>query len=102
MQHSPPNMKEGDIIQALDDLPLHFIDCRHTPCHMETELCCPLILFDEVEFAVILGVEITDMPTGLNQLLKLGLLRDKVGLQKKNPSAATVSVSRRATITQAL
>ena len=95
-------MKEGDVIQALDDLPLHFIDCRRAPCHTEAELGCPPILFDKVEFAVIFGIEIANMPTGLNQLLKLGLLRDKVGLQKKNPSAAAVSVSRRTTKSWAL
>jgi hypothetical protein len=42
------------------------------------------------------------MPTGFNQLLKLGFLRDKIGLQKKNVPATAVSVARGATETWAL
>jgi hypothetical protein len=95
-------MKEGHIIKASDDLPLHLVNCCHTPCHMETELCCSPILFDEVELAVILRVEITQMSTGLNQLLKLGLLGHEVGLRKENTPAAAVSVARGTMKAQAL
>ena len=94
MQDSPPNVKKGDIIQALDDLPLHLVDCRRAPCHTETELCRPPILLDKVELAVIFRVEITQVPAILNQLLKLGLLRNEVGLQKKDAPATTVSAAR--------
>ena len=80
MQDSPSNVKEGDVIQALDDLPLHLADCRRTPCYMEMELRHPPILLNEVELTVILGVEITQVPVRLDQLLKLGLLRHEFGL----------------------
>ena len=42
------------------------------------------------------------MATRLNQLLKLGLLRHKIGLQKENVSATAVSTARRAMKPQAL
>ena len=73
-------MKEGDIIQALDDLPLHLIYCRCMPYHTETEFCCPPILFDKVDFTMVFGVKVAQMATRLDQLLKLGLLRVEVGL----------------------
>ena len=102
MQDSPSNVKEGDVIQALDDLPLHLADCHRVPCYPETELRRPPILLNEVEFAVILGVEITQVPTRLDQLLKLGLLRGEVGLRKKDAPATAVSVVRGAMKTRAL
>lgn len=95
-------MKEGDIIQALGDLPLHLIDSGRTPCHTESELCGTPILLDEVELAMIFGVEVTQMPARLDQLLELGLLRDEIGLQKKYASAAAVRAARRAAKTRAL
>jgi len=78
--YSPPNVKEGDIIKALDDLPLHLINCCRMPCHSETELYCPPILFNEIHLTVVFQVEITQMAMGFNQLFKLGLLRPEVRL----------------------
>jgi hypothetical protein len=68
---SPSNLEEGDIIEALGDCPHHFIDCRCAPCHAESKLCSTPVLFDKVEFTVVLRVKIAYMPTGLDQLLKL-------------------------------
>jgi hypothetical protein len=95
-------VKEGHIIEATDDLPLHLIDRCCAPCHTETELCCSPILLDKIELAVILGVEIAQMSAGLNPLLKLGLLRHKVGLRKEDTPAAAVSAARGTTKTRAL
>ena len=95
-------MKEGDVIKASDDLALHLIECCGAPCHTETELRCPPILLDEVELAVVFWVEIADMAVRFDQLLKLGLLGDEIGLHKKDPPAATVSAARGTTKTWAL
>ena len=73
-------MKEGDIIEALDDFPLHLVDCRCAPCYTETELGSTPILFNEIEFTMVLGIKIAEMPAILDQLLKLGLLRHEIGL----------------------
>jgi hypothetical protein len=73
-------VKEGDIIEAFDDYPLHLSDCRRTPCHTKAKLCCPPVLFDKVEFAMVFGVEVAQVAPRLDQLLKLGLLRYEVGL----------------------
>jgi hypothetical protein len=91
VQDSPSDVKEGDIIEALDDLPLHLIECCRVPCHTETKLRRPPVLFDKVKFTMVFWIEIAEMPTRLNQLLKLGFLRDKIGLQKKYAPAAAVS-----------
>jgi hypothetical protein len=53
------NVKERDVIKALDNLPLYLIDCCCATCHMEMELGHTLILFNEVELAVIFGIKIT-------------------------------------------
>ena len=73
-------MEEGDNIETLNDRPLHLVDRCCMPCNMETELHRPSILFDKVEFTMIFQIEVTQMTARLNQLLKLGLLRDEIGL----------------------
>jgi hypothetical protein len=93
-EDSPTNVKEGNVIEALDDLLLHLIDCCCTPCHTETELRCPPVLLDEVELTVVFGVEIAQMAARLDQLLKLGLLRDEIWLQKENTPATAVNAVR--------
>ncbi len=95
-------MKEGNVIERLDDLPFYFIDCNYTPCHAEMELCRFPILFDKVKLTMVFWIEITQMAARLDQLLKLGLLRYKVRLQKENTPAATVSMARGAMKTRAL
>jgi hypothetical protein len=99
---SLPDLEEGDIIEALGDFSHHFIDCRPAPCHAESELCSTPVLLDKIEFAVILGVKIAYMPAGLDQLLKLGLLRGKIWLQKKYAPATAVHVVRGTMKTRAL
>jgi hypothetical protein len=51
---------------------------------------------------MIFWIEITEMPTRLNQLLKLEPLRDEIGLQKKNAPATAVNATRGAMETRAL
>jgi hypothetical protein len=66
VEHSLLNVKEGDVIKALDDLPLHLLNCCHTPCHMEMELHCAPILLDEVKFTMIFWIKVTQMAMQLN------------------------------------
>jgi len=73
-RNSPLNMKERDIIKALNNIPLHLVDHCCVLRHTETQLGCSPVLLDKVELAVILGVKIADVTIRLNQLLKLGLL----------------------------
>jgi hypothetical protein len=83
-------VKEGNIIKGLDDIRLHLVDRCRAPHHTVTELCCSPVLLNKVELAVVLRVEVAQVAARLNQLLKLGLLRDKIGLQKKDATAAAV------------
>jgi len=73
-RNSPPNMKERDIIKALNNIPLHLVNHCCMLCHTEMQLGHSPVLLDKVELAVILGVKIADVAVRLNQLLKLGLL----------------------------
>ena len=95
-------MKEGDVIEGLDDLPLHLINCCCVPCHTEMELCSPPILLNEIELTMVFWVKVAQMATRLDQLLKLGLLRHEIGLGKENAPATAISVARGATKTWAL
>jgi hypothetical protein len=95
-------VKERNVIEAFNDFPLHLIDGCHAPCHPETEFCRTPILLNKIELAVILRVEVTQMATRLNQLLKLGFLRHKIGLQKEYPPATAVSAARRTVEIRAL
>ena len=96
------NLREGDIIQALNDLPLHLIDFCHVSCHMKTELCHTPVLLDEVELAMVFQVKVAKMTMRFDQLLKLGLLRDEIRLQKQDVLAAAVYMARGAAKTWAL
>ncbi len=102
MEDSPLNVKEGDIIEALDDFCLHLSNCCHVFCHMEPEFCCSPILLNKIDFAVILWVKIAQMAMQLDQLLKLEFLRNEIGLKEKNMLTTAVSVARRAMKAQAL
>lgn len=95
-------MKKENVIKALNEHYLHLINCCHAPCQMETELCCPTILFNEIELMLIFEIEITQMTMRLDQLLKLGMLKDEIRLQKKNVPTIAVSTAREAMKTRAL
>ena len=88
------DLREGDIIQALDDLSLHLVDFCRVSCHMETELCHTSVLLNKVELAMVFQVKVAKMTMRFDQLLKLGLLRDEIKLQKQDVSAAAVSTAR--------
>ena len=77
---SLPNVKDGDIIQTLDDFLLHLVNCLHAPCLGEMELCCSPVLFNKIQLTMIFWIEIAKMAMRLDQLLKLGLLRHEIGL----------------------
>ena len=51
------NLKEGNIIKAVDELLLHLIHCCRMPYHTESELCCPPVLLNEIELTVIFRVK---------------------------------------------
>ena len=92
-EDSPPNVKKENIIEALNDLSLHFIDRCRTPCHTEAELCCPPVLLNKIELAMIFWIKVAQMAVRLNQLLKLGLLWHEIRLCKENALAAAVGAT---------
>ena len=69
---------------------------------MKTELCHAPILLDEVELAMVFQVKVAKMTMRFDQLLKLGLLRDEIRLQKQDVLAAAVYMARGAVKTWAL
>jgi hypothetical protein len=57
--NSPPDLKQGHIIEAHNNLPLHLLNCLCTPCHPKVKLHGSPVLLYEIELAVVLGVEVT-------------------------------------------
>ena len=64
-------MKEGDGIKALPDSPLHILNALFSGGDAISGLGCTPELLNEVELAMILGVEVAQMATPLNELLEL-------------------------------
>ena len=95
--NSPPDLKQGHIIEARDDLPLHLLNCFCTPCHPKSKLRGSPVLLYEIELAVVLGVEVTKVTALFDELLQVGFLIQEVGLCKEKPPAAAISPTRRAT-----
>ena len=58
----------------------HLSNGCHTLHETELKFCCTPVLLDEIEFAVILWVEIAGVAAGLDKFLKLRLVTGKVAL----------------------
>ena len=77
---SPLDLKQWNVVQACSDKLFHLINGCHTLHGTESKFCCTPVLLDEIEFAIILWVEITEVATGLDEFLKLRLVTGKVTL----------------------
>jgi hypothetical protein len=68
-RYSPLNLKQWYIVEAHDHILLDPIDCHRT-CHdPKSKLGSSPVLLDEVQFAVVFGIKITQMATAFNELL---------------------------------
>lgn len=90
-----PDLKQGHIIKACNDLPLHLLNCLCTPCHLKSKFHTPPVLLNEIQLIVILGVEVTKVTASLDELLQEFLIQ-KVGLCKEKLLAAAISLTRKA------
>ena len=65
------DLNEGNTVKALLDGLLHIANCLHSGKHTVLGLHCSPILLNEIEFAMVLGIEIAQVATPLNELLEL-------------------------------
>lgn len=70
-ENSPLNLKKGDTVKGFPDSLLHICDCGWPGCFAVLEFCCAPELFDKVQLTVVLRVEVANMPTAFDKLLKL-------------------------------
>ena len=87
-------MKEGDGVKALPDSHLHILNALCSGGDAISRFGCTPELLNEVELAMIFGVEVTQMATPLNKFLELGSLVCEIRLTKKHAPAATIHVAR--------
>ena len=66
---SPLDVKQWYIVKALDHLLLHLPDCRCAPHDPKSKFGSSPVLLNEVQFAVVFGIKITQMATAFNELL---------------------------------
>lgn len=64
-------MKDGDTVKAVPDSGLHLASRLRSGEPAVMSLRCAPVLLDEVELAVVLGVEVADMAAPLDQLFEL-------------------------------
>lgn len=77
---SPSDLKQWNVVQACSDKLFQLINGCRALHGTESKFCCAPVLLDEVEFAVILWVEIAEVAAGLDEFLKLRLVTGKVAL----------------------
>ena len=79
-----------DAVKTLLDSVLHLLECLRSGGNTVSSLGRAPVLLNEVKFAMIFRIEITQMTVPLDELLDLQTLIYKVGLNEKCVLAATV------------
>lgn len=87
-QYIPNDLNVWNIIQACEHIGLHSLDIGGERRGSVTELSCSPILLNEIELAVIFGVEITEVTTVLDELGELRFLSNEIGLIEYDSAAA--------------
>jgi hypothetical protein len=80
---SPLNVKQRYIVEAHSHPSLHLLDCCHVPHDTKLSLGSSPVLFDEIQFTVVFGIEIDQMTTTFNKLLQMRLLVSEIRLGKE-------------------
>ena len=70
-ENSLLNLKKGDTVKGFPGSLLHMCNCGWPRCFAVFEFCCAPELLDEVQLAVVLWVEVANVPTAFNELLEL-------------------------------
>ena len=70
-RNEPLNLNEGHTVKGFPYSLLHGCSSGQMRCHTVLKLGSSPILFDEVQLAMVLWVEVADVPMALDELLKL-------------------------------
>lgn len=90
---SPPDLIQWNIIKTVNYILLHLVNlCCARACPVAELYCTPVLLY-KVKLTVVFRVEVTDMASRSDILLKPGFLGDEVGLVEEKPSAAAIGTS---------
>jgi hypothetical protein len=84
---------KGDIIKTCQHFLFHLIKGPCTASNVEPKLCSTPLLLNEVQLAMVLGIEVTQVTTRFDILLEKGLLRHEVGLSVKDMATAATGLS---------
>src|SRR6266849_10368976 len=99
---APLNLIKGDVIETCQHFLLHLVKGLCMASDTEPKLCCTPILLNKVQFAVVLGIIITQVTTRFDIFLELRFLRYEVGLCVKDVMAAASGLSLRMLVASAL
>jgi len=78
-------------VKALLDSVLHLLECLRSGGHAVSGFGRTPVLFDKVQFAMVLRIEIAQMTVPLDELLELRALICEVGLNEERAPAAAVN-----------
>src|ERR1700735_4918230 len=84
------NLEKRDTVEALLHNSFHPLECARPRRCTVLEFYCSPILFDKVQFTMILWIEVTEVAAQLDKLLQLELLRAEIRLRKNHKPATTV------------
>jgi hypothetical protein len=91
--NAPSNLFKGDIIKTCQHFLFHLIKGPCTASNAELKLCSTPVLLNEVQLAMVLGIEVAQVTTRFDILLEKGLLRHEVGLSVKDMATAATGLS---------
>ena len=91
----PSNLFKGDVVETPQHLFFHLIEGPQTASNAEPKLHRAPVLLDEIQFTVVFGIVITQMPTRFNVFLKQRLLHFEVKLRVKDVTTAATGLSLR-------
>ena len=78
--HVPRDGKQWDIVEALDNFPFHLFDVGRARKCTVAQFSSPPVLLDEIELAMIFGIEIAEVTASLDILLQGRFLGEEIRL----------------------
>jgi hypothetical protein len=94
-QNTPSNLFKRDVIKTCQHFPFHLPKGPCTASNAESELRRAPVLFNEIQLAMIFGIEVAQVAARFDILLEQRLLRHEIGLGVKEVATAATGLSLR-------